>query len=304
MKLSVIIPTYNRWSALEKCLKAINCQDLEKNLFEVIVIDDESPIDYKESAEKLMKLFNINGKFLKQKKSGPASARNLGIKESSGDIILFIGDDMIPDKNLFKEHITNHEKNPEKNYAILGKAEWSKEINYNKFMFWLDSINGQFDFNSTKHNEQTDYHHFYTSNISLKKIFLIENGIFDERFPYAAVEDTELGYRLEKKGLKLFYNQNAIVSHYHQITFYSYLKRKEKIGESMAIFSDICKELQPSIIKNKKASKQLPIFLRDFFVFIFKIFKKNQAKYFFWKQTSMLFYAYGYWNKKRLIKNK
>ena len=114
MKLSVIIPTYNRWDALEKCLKAINAQSLTKDFFEVIIIDDASPLSYQKNAEDLMLSLAINGKFFEQKKSGPASARNLGVKKSVGEIVLFIGDDMIPDKNLFQKHLDNHTTHPEK----------------------------------------------------------------------------------------------------------------------------------------------------------------------------------------------
>jgi glycosyltransferase involved in cell wall biosynthesis len=42
LELSVIIPTYNRGVVLEKCLEALSCQTLSKDVFEVIVSDDGS----------------------------------------------------------------------------------------------------------------------------------------------------------------------------------------------------------------------------------------------------------------------
>jgi GT2 family glycosyltransferase len=73
---------------------------------------------------------------------------------------------------------------------------------------------------------------FWTANLSVKKAFLLENGIFDEDFRQAAGEDVELGMRLKKKGFEITYNPKAAVKHFHRVTFLSYCRRQKMAGRA------------------------------------------------------------------------
>lgn len=84
MKVSVIIPIYNEEDTIGKCLESLS-QQTYKDL-EVIVVDDGS------TDETLSKVKNV--KLLKQEHKGPGAARNLGAKESSGEILVFVDADM------------------------------------------------------------------------------------------------------------------------------------------------------------------------------------------------------------------
>jgi GT2 family glycosyltransferase len=76
-----------------------------------------------------------------------------------------------------------------------------------------------FAFGRLRNNKEASFHFFYTCNLSLKTEFLRNNGQFDEEFKSAAFEDIELGYRLSKRGLQLFYNASAIGYHYQFFSF-------------------------------------------------------------------------------------
>ena len=245
MKISIIIPTYNRKDILFKCLNALFNQTHPKSQYEIIVVDDGSTDTTPKLVKKLTNLSPVPLNYFKQANKGPASVRNLGIMEAKGDIILFIGDDIIATPHLIEEHVKWHTENfPEDNVAVLGYVTWSPEIEITPLMYWLEHGGPQWSFDELEEEEIVNFHRFITANISLKRNFLLNNGLFDQDFPYAAYEDTELGYRLEKKGLKIVYNKKAVGFHYHPTDIYDFANRMKKMGESVTIFCNKHPELK------------------------------------------------------------
>ena len=80
MNVSVVIPTYNRKPILEKCLRALEKQKLNKNLrnYEIIVVDDGST-DNTTSWIKKNKDNLPHVVLFEQEHGGPALGRNLGV---------------------------------------------------------------------------------------------------------------------------------------------------------------------------------------------------------------------------------
>ncbi|MFH2138176.1 MAG: glycosyltransferase [Candidatus Omnitrophota bacterium] len=209
--LTVIIPTYNRKDVLIRVLEAFDRQTFSVANFEIIIVDDGSRDGTQESVLKFSKSGRLNIRYFYQKNKGPAVARNLGIKEAKYPLVLFINDDTIPADDFLEQHIACHQKWPEENVAVLGYATWAEGISVP--IFASHYLIGEF--NKIKGLAEARPIDFITCNISVKKDFLVENGLFDEDFPYAAHEDRELGHRLGKKGLRIMYNPDACVYHYH-----------------------------------------------------------------------------------------
>lgn len=231
MTLSVIIPTRNRKTTLAECLSCYSRQDF-KGSFELLVIDDGSTDGTSEAAAKAA-CPGHPVKYFWQEGKGPAAARNLGIREAAGDILLFTGDDMLPEKNLLSEHAAFHSARPEAGAAMLGLAAWDPLVRPSPFAHWLENGGPQFGFGKFYAGEKVTA--FWTSNISVKRSFLEENGFFDEDFKYPAGEDVELGLRLRKKGLEITYNPKAAVRHFHRVTFSAYCRRQEMAGRALRL---------------------------------------------------------------------
>lgn len=252
MKLSILIPTFNRAAILEKTIRALWEQDFEQSDFEIIVIDDGSTDNTKEILQKLAtKVPNL--KVIHQKNTGQGLARNHGLKQAKGEVALLLGDDMIPSGHeFFKHHWNAHQKYPQPNDAVLGKIDWPPNLPQNDFMKWMtngSSIFGkfgghQFAYEKLDRGETPDFNFFYTSNLSLKRKFLGENP-FDADFSKYGWEDIELGYRLQKeKGLKMHYNKHALTYHDHPIDESGLQKRMEMIGRSAHIIDKKYPELK------------------------------------------------------------
>ena len=106
MKISVIIPTYNRCEVLKRALTSVYAQT--HSPFEVIVIDDGSTDNTGEIQKDYPSV-----KYFYQENSGVSSARNLGIKKASCDWIAFLDSDDEWDVNKLQEQVTFHKKNLE-----------------------------------------------------------------------------------------------------------------------------------------------------------------------------------------------
>jgi glycosyltransferase involved in cell wall biosynthesis len=269
-KVSVIIPTYNRKDYLIKCLSYIEKQNTNFK-FEVIIVDDGSTDNTKSVVNTFSKNSRLDIKHDNQKNSGPAKARNLGIKHSRGEYILFLGDDIyIEDPNFLNNHMNFIEKYG--NCASLGFTDWTKEYKNDKFMRVLCPKGAQFNYSNFKIGEICSWPMFYTCNIMIKKTWF-ENELFDENFPYAAYEDIELGYRLFKKGLKIRFNPEAIAYHDHYYYFDSFIKRQNNVGKSLKYFLKKWPELKSQLMPKKVTIKRIIVNLTNLAPFLSKIDK-------------------------------
>lgn len=92
MKVSFIIPLYNAERFIERCVHSIYKQDLPQDLFEIIIVDDGST-DNSLAIAKELSVRNHNIFVFSKENGGSAAARNLGIKKSFGDYLVFIDSD-------------------------------------------------------------------------------------------------------------------------------------------------------------------------------------------------------------------
>src|SRR3989338_4679903 len=139
MKISVLIPTYNRANILARTLRGLEQQTFPCNEFEVIVVNDGSQ-DSTEDVIETFKQGKLNLVGITQDNAGQGNARNNGLTHAHGEIVLMMGDDMIPHANLLQEHREAFESAPDKNMATLGRIEWHPELEINPFMAWM--VNG------------------------------------------------------------------------------------------------------------------------------------------------------------------
>ena len=108
MKISVVIPTFNRAEMVCRCVQSV--LDTQWPSLEVIVVDDCSPDD---TATKIKESFGAAVKYIRNaKNSFQAVSRNNGAKIATGDYLFFLDDDNIVDKDIFREIAKAFEDNP------------------------------------------------------------------------------------------------------------------------------------------------------------------------------------------------
>jgi GT2 family glycosyltransferase len=97
-KYSVVIPVYNNASDLRQCLESLNAQTYDHELFEVIVVDNNSTDESAAVAES----FGVRCLYEKTFQSSYA-ARNCGIKAAQGDFIVFLDSDCVAHSDWLRQ---------------------------------------------------------------------------------------------------------------------------------------------------------------------------------------------------------
>ncbi|MDB5006850.1 MAG: glycosyl transferase family 2 [Mucilaginibacter sp.] len=197
IKISVVIPTYNRPKLLLKCLKALADQHFKKTEYEIIIVSDGPDPQTK----KIMNDWQIRKRvslrfFSLPSKKGPAAARNYGWLNARGILVAFTDDDCVPDKNWLSAFYNKHTADAE--MAMSGKT-----------IVPISKKPTDYELNIA--NLQTA--EFITANCCCTKKALSIAGGFDEQFTMAWREDSDLEFKLIKEGISIRKVNQAVVVH-------------------------------------------------------------------------------------------
>jgi len=233
VSFSVVIPTFRRPGTLFAVLEALAVQRGAPE-FEVVVVDDGSGDETPARLAAYRPPYPF--RFFSQTNSGPAAARNRGVREGRRATVLFLGDDTVPEPDLLAVHGAAHAEKRPYPVAVLGYTTWPRDLKVSPFLHHINEYGLQFGYGLIENPEAVPFNFFYTSNVSLPRELLMEAGLFDTSFPHAAWEDIEVAYRLMQRGMRMLYRPAAVARHHHDITFASFRRRQEKAGEAAAIF--------------------------------------------------------------------
>ncbi len=103
-KLSIIIPAFNVESYLERCILSCETQDIPKETYEVIIIDDGSSDSTLQVARRLETQYS-NLRVYSQNNQGQSVARNLGIDKALGEYVWFVDSDDYIESNCLSKII-------------------------------------------------------------------------------------------------------------------------------------------------------------------------------------------------------
>lgn len=92
--ISLILPAYNVEKYIETCVQSCEQQDLSKESYELVIVNDGSTDDTPEIIRTLSVTYS-NIKVVSQQNQGLSMARNNGFKEATGKYIWFIDSDDI-----------------------------------------------------------------------------------------------------------------------------------------------------------------------------------------------------------------
>lgn len=216
VRYSIIVPAYNAGRTLPDTLAALEHQTTFHDDYEVIVVDDGSTDDTADAARR----FGVN--CISQPNRGPAAARNHGARVAEGDIILFTDADCSPDRDWLRQMTLPFQN--EKTIGVKGAYRtYQKEL---AARFAQAEFEDRYDLlGEADAIDMVD-----TYSAAFRRDIFIKIGLFDESFPVANNEDTELSYRMCASGYRLEFNPEAIVYHLHPDSFVKYLRLKFKRG--------------------------------------------------------------------------
>ncbi|MRJ45158.1 glycosyltransferase [Idiomarina loihiensis] len=204
--ISIIIPTYKSTDLLKKCLALIEQQTYKKELFEVIVVNNDP------DKALVLPSYNINLTVYLEKKKGSYAARNAGVNKAKGEILVFTDDDCMPSVNWLEEIDSwySHERCQEKCSSILvGQVDMvhSEGIEAHRWNVWecYDYLFGINQDIYAKRNEGA------TANLSVSRRVFHDLGGFNDQMLSGG--DGDFCQRAFKSGYSIKYDPSILVRH-------------------------------------------------------------------------------------------
>jgi GT2 family glycosyltransferase len=238
IKVSIIVPTFNKLLRLKLVLKSLECQITDE--VEVIVGFDGCDSDVIEKFQQLTLAFTPVQVICKNN-VGRAAARNRGIEKSKGDIIIFLDDDRVVSPTFIHEHLEMHSE-VGKPAVVLGirKEFYLSDAEIESYGNSIDNLEQYCDKNGDvqryfiqNHNKKCllRWLNFYTGNVSVDREALLKAGCFDENFKTWGHEDIDLGIRLYFQNVEFFYANNA--ANYHMMHPSNFSCNKKSLNNNL-----------------------------------------------------------------------
>jgi glycosyltransferase involved in cell wall biosynthesis len=233
MKISVVIPTYQRPSLLLRCIKALCNQIFPKDEYEIIVVSDGTDEKTKTA---LLEMPVNNQPLIRfvslEKKAGPAAARNLGWRIASSRLVAFTDDDCIPDIKWLLAFWNAFLRTAGNKAAFTGKTSVpipTVPTDYERNIAQLESAE------------------FITANCACTKAALERVEGFDEQFTMAWREDSDLQFKFLELGIPIINVRTAIVTHPVRYASWGVSIKEEKKG----IFNALLYKKFPTLYKKR-----------------------------------------------------
>jgi glycosyltransferase involved in cell wall biosynthesis len=200
VKVSVIIPTYNRADLLPEAIDSVLAQTWKE--MEIIVVDDGST----DRTEETVRRYDDRVRYFYKENGGPSSARNMGIKEARGAYVAFLDSDDVWEPEKLRIQMDFMREHPEIKFvctdsSLIGPRK-SRERKLRK-----DSMGHLFPILYSNSFIRT------STALMVKECFQ-EIGYFDER--YRSVEDYDVWLRVAKRFPIAYLNQPLVRYRKHE----------------------------------------------------------------------------------------
>lgn len=237
-KVSVIILTYNNLRHTKVCLYSILAHSNYPNL-ELVIVDNDSQDETPDFLSDFQKKHKNVKLILNKKNMGFARGCNQGIKEATGEYIIFLNNDTIvtPD---WVEKITKPLR--DKSIGLVGPITnfmWNHQeidISYRSLGSMLKKSREVMSRNKGQTREAEDIAFFC---VAARRELIEEIGGLDEQFGIGMFEDDDYCLRVKKAGKKIVVSGDVFIHHFGQISLFSLGK-----GEYNRIFEENKKKFE------------------------------------------------------------
>lgn len=211
MRISVVIPTYNRAWIFDQTIPTLANQQTGHHTYEVIFVANGSTDQTDTVLKKVVATHP--GKFRYfwiEPTGGPSAPRNFGIRAANGDVVIITDDDVAPDPDFVLRHAEFHERHPEPHHAAVGQVYVPQRLMGDPMSLFHE----HYSYDRFKNLDRLSFFDFWTCNVSFKRQFMLGHGMFNETF--LSMEDIEVAHRLERAGMQLHYLPGARGQHLHE----------------------------------------------------------------------------------------
>ncbi len=217
-EISVIIPSYNSRTLIRQCLETV-CEQTQEEPFEVIIVDSsqDGTSDVVKTTYPFVKVIEL------MQRTFPGQARNIGLQEAEGQIIVFTDTDCVVDKNWLSRIAQMH-RSP---YRVIGGAvcNGTPASAVGTAEYLLEFIE------FAPHRQAGEARLLPTCNVSLKREIFAEHGYFQNVIKGS---DTLFTRYLIERGEKIYFTPTFQVYHTNRTQLKKFLRNQYELGKGSA----------------------------------------------------------------------
>ncbi len=224
MKFSIVIPCRNEKDYIEKCVQSILKQNYNSELIEIVIVDGFSNDGTREILNNLKETHN-NILVLDNPSKKTPQALNIGIKKSSGDVVVILGAHTELDKNFIK---LNNKFLIEKNVKVTGGTQINVGLTYTQNLIGT-VMEMPFAMATAKYRWSDEEQYVDTVvYAAYRKELFNELGYFEEGFTIS--EDAEFNWRIRQAGYKIFFSPKIKSYYYPRDSIIGFIKQIFRYG--------------------------------------------------------------------------
>jgi GT2 family glycosyltransferase len=225
LAFSVIVPTRDRPECLARCLDSLRRLDYPPDRFEVIVVNDGGTDPVLRAMTKPASVSLVSTSHV-----GPAAARNAGVAHSRFEHLAFTDDDCTASPDWLRVLARQIVSSP-------GSPVGGRVVNALESNPYSRASQGLQDFLYRWYHEDRrgEFPFFTTNNLAVSRAAFDTIGGFDATFPFAS-EDRDWCDRATYAGRELRYAPDAVVNHWHELSFSQFLRQHYRYGRGAVRF--------------------------------------------------------------------
>lgn len=219
---SIIVPVFNSGTTLNSCLEGLARQYLKNGTYEIIVADDGSTDNSLEIAQR------YDVKILKSEvRTGAYAARNRGITNASGSILVFTDATCYPCADWLNNLISRFEETGVG--CVAGQILSAPPLNL------VQRFSKDTETHDMNDNLKREFPSFVCGNVAIKREVFEHTGLFDESLESGG--DGDLAFRVKLTGIfRIVYEPSACVYYNYRNTLRGLLGQAYKYGRGIARF--------------------------------------------------------------------
>ncbi|MBX3001863.1 MAG: glycosyltransferase [Caldilineaceae bacterium] len=221
--VSIVIPTHNRRQLLRQLLDGLGAQSYPLAQIEVLVVADNCTDGTATMVQSYAAPFSL--RLIQHAERCAAVTRNLGATRATGDLLLFLDDDIEPTPELVQAHVRRYKRGSRR--VVIGYLPpmvtkldfFQSELR----LWWISTF-----WPMSTPGHRFVYTDLLSGNFSLERDFFQEVGGFDDSL--LCREDYELGMRLIQAGAEFRFAPDALGYHHEKTDLRRALRRKYDEG--------------------------------------------------------------------------
>lgn len=237
--VSIVMPTHNRRASVERGLNALSAQSYPTAAIEILVIADGCTDG---TADLAAAPWPMRVRLIEQTRSGPAAARNRGAAAATGDLLIFLDDDIEASPELIAAHVAGHTG---EDSVVIGYLPPHVQDRRDFFAIMLRAWWEAMFERMRDPGHRFAYSDLLSGNFSLSRSLFAQVGGFDESLQ--CHEDYELGFRLIAAGAQLRYAEAAAGWHHEHTDLRRALQRKRDEGRADVALARLYPALVPAL---------------------------------------------------------